>query len=70
MKLRGLFPSSYIYLSVSILYTPRIGLPIWVQQNRQTDPGSQIHECGNWETEYYNSVLEIKRLRNFIYGNI
>jgi hypothetical protein len=20
---------------------------------------SQIHECGNWETEYYNSGLEI-----------
>jgi hypothetical protein len=22
---------------------------------------SQIHECGNWETEHYNSVLEITR---------
>jgi hypothetical protein len=21
---------------------------------------SQIHECGNWETEHYNSVLEIR----------
>jgi hypothetical protein len=30
---------------------------------RQTDPGyinfSQIYECRNWETEHYNSVLEI-----------
>jgi hypothetical protein len=25
--------------SVSDLYIPRIGLPIWLQQNRQTDPG-------------------------------
>ncbi len=23
-----------------ILYIPRIGLPIWLQQNRQTDPGN------------------------------
>jgi hypothetical protein len=30
---------------------------------------SQIHECGNWETEHYNSVLEIKRPRSFISGN-
>ncbi len=30
---------------------------------------SQIHERGNWETEHYNSVLEITRLHNFISGN-
>jgi hypothetical protein len=36
-----------------------------LQKKRQTDLGnihinrSQIHECGNWETEHYNSVLEI-----------
>jgi hypothetical protein len=36
MKLRG---NSYIHVSVSILYIPRIGLPIWLQQNNQTDPG-------------------------------
>ncbi len=24
---------------------------------------SQIQECGNWETEHYNSLLEITRLR-------
>ncbi len=39
MELRDLVPSSYIHVSVSDLYIPRIGLPIWLQQNRQTDPG-------------------------------
>jgi hypothetical protein len=40
MKLRGLVPNSDIHVSVSDLFTPRIGLPIWLQQNRQTDPGN------------------------------
>ncbi len=39
MKLCGLVPNSYIHFSVSNLYIPRIGLPIWLQQNRQTNPG-------------------------------
>jgi hypothetical protein len=30
---------------------------------------SQIHKCRNWETEHYNSVLEITRLHSFISGN-
>jgi hypothetical protein len=38
MKLRGLVPNSYIHVSVSDLYIPRIGLPICLQQNRQTGP--------------------------------
>jgi hypothetical protein len=38
MKLRGLVHNSYIHKSVSDLYIPRIGWPIWLQQNRQTDP--------------------------------
>jgi hypothetical protein len=38
MKLRFLVPKSYIHVSVSDLYIPRIGLPIWLQQNRKTDP--------------------------------
>jgi hypothetical protein len=29
MKLRGLVPNFYIYVPVSDLYIPRIGLPIW-----------------------------------------
>jgi hypothetical protein len=69
MKLRGHVPNSYIHVSVSYLYIPRIGLPIWLKQNRQTNPGninrSQIHECKNWETEQYNSVLEITRRYSF-----
>ncbi len=34
MKLRGFIPNSYIHVSVSDLYIPRIGLHIWLQQNR------------------------------------
>ncbi len=37
MELRGLVPNSYIHVYASDLYIPRIGLPIWMQQNRQTD---------------------------------
>jgi hypothetical protein len=49
---------------VSDLYILRIGPHISLLQNRKTDPGkninlSQIYECRNWETEHYNSVLEI-----------
>jgi hypothetical protein len=29
---------------------------------------SQIYESRNWETEHYNSVLEITRLHSFISG--
>jgi hypothetical protein len=35
MKLHGLIHNSYIHVSVSDLYIPRIGLPIWLQQNRK-----------------------------------
>ncbi len=35
IKLRGLDSSSYSHVSLSNLYIPRIGLPIWLQQNRQ-----------------------------------
>jgi hypothetical protein len=66
----GLSPNSYIHVSVSNLCIPRIGPHIWLQQNRQTEPNhSQIYECRNWETERYNSVLEITRLHSFISGN-
>ncbi len=30
---------------------------------------SQIYECRNWDTEHYNSVLEITRLHSFISVN-
>jgi hypothetical protein len=36
-ELRGLSPT---FMYVSDLYIPRIGPHIWLQQNRQTDPGN------------------------------
>jgi hypothetical protein len=36
-KLRGLSPNFHIHLSVSDLYIPTIGPPIFLQQNRQID---------------------------------
>jgi hypothetical protein len=33
----------------------------WEYMNR-----SQVYECGNWETEHYDSVLEITRQGSFI----
>ncbi len=36
MKLCGLILNSYIHVSVSDLYISRMGLPILLQQNRQT----------------------------------
>jgi hypothetical protein len=39
-ELRGLSLNSYIHLFVSDLYIPRICPHIWLQQNRQTDPGN------------------------------
>jgi hypothetical protein len=68
MKLRGHVPNSYIHESVSNLYIPgfvclfgcsKLGRPIWEYINR-----SQIHECGNWETEHFNSVFEITRMHS------
>jgi hypothetical protein len=53
-ELRGLSPNFHIHVSVSDLYIPRIGPQIFLQQNRQTDP-----DCRNWNTEHFNSVLEI-----------
>ncbi len=40
MKLRGLVPNSQIYLPVSNLCIPRMGPPIWLQQNSWTDSGN------------------------------
>jgi hypothetical protein len=38
-KLRGLVPNSYIHVSVSDLFIPRISLPILLQENRGNDRG-------------------------------
>jgi hypothetical protein len=39
-ELGGLSPNFHIHVSVSDLYIPRIGLHIFLQQNRQTDHGN------------------------------
>jgi hypothetical protein len=39
-ELRCLSPNFHIHVSVSGLYISRIGPHIWLQQNRQTDPGN------------------------------
>ncbi len=39
-KLRGLSPNFHFYVSVSNLYITPLGLPIFLQQNRQTDRGN------------------------------
>jgi hypothetical protein len=44
MKLLSLVPNSLIHVYVSGLYIPRIGLPLWLQQNRQTDPGLGVYK--------------------------
>ncbi len=36
-ELRGLIPNFHIHVSVSDLYIPTFGPPIFLQQNRQTD---------------------------------
>jgi hypothetical protein len=38
MRLLVVVPNFYIHVSECDLYIPRISLPIWLQQNRQTDP--------------------------------
>jgi hypothetical protein len=35
-----LAPNFHIHVTLSDLYIPRIGLPILLQTNRQTDPGT------------------------------
>jgi len=40
MKLRGLVLNSYSQVSLSDLCIPRIDLPIWLLQNRQTETGN------------------------------
>ncbi len=67
------FQHSYMY--VSDLYIPTIGPHIWLQQIDTPILEilyvnfSHIYECRYWETEYYNSILEITRLHSLISGN-
>ncbi len=74
-ELRGLSPNSYIHVSVGGLYIPWIGPHIWLWQNRQTileiykSLTDTVYKCREWETEHYNSVLEITKLHSFTSGN-
>ncbi len=65
MKLSGLNPNSHIQVSSCSLYIHRIGLPIWLSKIGipilEIYKSFMRHECGNWETKHYNSVLEITR---------
>jgi hypothetical protein len=67
-----LFPNSYILVSVSDLLFPGsvclFGCSKQADQSWEYINRSQLHKCGNWETEYYNFVLEIMRPRRFILG--
>ncbi len=65
-ELRGHSPNSTFMCLWAIYIFPRISPHICLQQNRQTDTGyiyksltDILYECSNWETEHYNSVLEI-----------
>ncbi len=74
-KLRDLSPIFHIHVSVSDLFIPTIGPPIFLQQNRQTDRRntvyciyrSQKHECRNWERGNAVSFLGIF-VSNFWYN--
>ncbi len=59
MKLRNIVPNSYIHVSVRYLYITRVGLPIWLWQNRQTDPGNLYiaHRYMNVEIGRQNIII-------------
>ncbi len=62
-KLRGFILNSYNHVSVINLYIPRVGLSIWLQQNRQTD-------LGNIEiSDRYMNVELGDRTLQFCFGN-
>jgi hypothetical protein len=85
IKLRGLVPSFHIHTSLSDLYMPRIGPPILLQPNRQTDRGNIQYksltdiqyECkiGN-EAEKFHFQFSVQYrcsvngLANILYSNV
>jgi hypothetical protein len=56
-----MFPGSACLFGCSKIGRPILGI---LYINRP-----QIHECGNWETEHYNSFLEITWPWSFFSGN-
>ncbi len=62
-ELRGLSPNFHINVIVSDLHIPRISPHISLLQRGRPileiyKSLKDIYECRNWETEYYNSILE------------
>ncbi len=58
---------SNVIIILDSLHCPKN--PIYVFPEMKLINRSQRHECGNWDTERYDSVLEITRPRSFISGN-
>jgi hypothetical protein len=65
-ELCGHSPNFHIYVSVSEVYVPSIGLPIllagkYVDRSCEYTNRSQTHECGNWAQflfwEYRNGIF-------------
>jgi hypothetical protein len=54
MKLGGLVPNSYIHVSVSDLYIPRIGLSIWLQH--LDGSGTEAHTAANTRSQSYSAA--------------
>ncbi len=73
-EVHGLSPNSYIqHLCVCErfkLYIPTyLAAEKWADRSWEHINLSQILEFRNWQTEHYNSVLEITGLYSFIFGN-
>jgi hypothetical protein len=74
-ELRGLSPSFHIHVSVSDLFSPRIG-PHISSSRQKADPSgeyiirSQTHECGNWDRDPDIPFLGlfISNFRHFVFA--
>jgi hypothetical protein len=74
-ELRSLSPNFHIHVSASDFYIPRISHIFGCSKIERPILETYIYlsdiqyESRNWETEHYNSALEIRRLHRFISGN-
>ncbi len=73
-ELRGLNPNSYIHVSMSNLmyiqyFQDRSTYLAAAEQKDRSRKYINLSQCRNWETEHYNSVLEIRRLHSFTFGS-